>query len=77
MGQVARHKAARAAAKRQAPVLMYRVRRREQALDRAALRLADFSAAAVIDAYVELQQRAHLHNVAVGAYGPGRTCVLH
>lgn len=77
MGQVARHKAARAAAKRQPPVLVYRVRRREQALDRVARRLANFSAAALVDAYVDLQQRAHAHNVAAGVFAPRQTCVLH
>ncbi len=77
MGQVARHKAARAASKRQAPVLIYRLRRREQALDRAARRIASFSAAAVIDAYVELQQRVHARNLAAGVYGPGHSCAVH
>lgn len=78
MGQVARHKAARAAAKRRPPALVYRTRARERALDRARRFVARaLDSASELREYEALQLRARLHNVAVGAFAPGRTCVLH
>ena len=78
MGQVARHKAAKASVRNAVCEPVYRTRRRERALDRAARRMASVSAAALVSAYVDMQRRALAHNVSAGVYAHDRVgAALH
>lgn len=79
MGQVARHKAAKAVARtrRTEPAYRERAQLRADERDRQDVVCQVHASLAVAEVYEALLRRAHSHNVAAGVYGPGPSAVLH